>query len=69
MRPYFERLKQEINAYKEVHDNYCKNIENGDFWANHTSDHYKSSGGKATACEAILGMIDKILSEQEKEEC
>lgn len=63
VKPYFEQLKEEINAYKEVHDNYCENIENGDFWANHTSDHYISSGGKATACDAILGMIDKILSE------
>ncbi|MCR4733113.1 MAG: hypothetical protein K5819_07840 [Lachnospiraceae bacterium] len=61
-----EKVKQarkEIAKYQSVHDSYCEHIKNGDHWEGHTPDRYESSGGKATACDYFLQILDKLIKE------
>ena len=57
--------REEIANYQSVHDSYCEHIEKGDFWDGHTPNHYESSGGKATACDYFLQILDKLIAEVE----
>lgn len=64
-----DRIKQareDVAKYQSIHDNYCEHIEKGDFWEGHTPNHYESSGGKATACDYFLQILDKLIAEAEE---
>lgn len=63
-----DRIKQareEVANYQSIHDSYCEHIEKDDCWDGHTPNHYESSGGKATACDYFLQILDKLIAEVE----
>lgn len=61
-----KQAREEIAKYQSIHDSYCEYIEKGDFWKGHTPNHYESSGGKATACDYFLQILDKLIAESEE---
>ena len=60
-----KEAREEVVKYQSIHDSYCEHIEKGDYWEGHTPNHYKSSGGKATACDYFLRILDKLIAESE----
>ena len=61
-----KEAREEVARYQSIHDSYCEHIEKRDFWDGHTPNHYESSGGKATACDYLLQIIDKLIEEVDK---
>lgn len=66
LREGIKLTREEIAKYQSIHDSYCEHIEKGDYWEGHTPNHYESSGGKATACDYVLRILDKLIESEER---
>lgn len=62
-----EQAREEIAKYQSICDSYCEHIEKGDYWEGHTPNHYESNGGKATACDYFLQILDNLIESEVEE--